>query len=91
MTKAELKLGVWLKELAPSTGLRRWFGHDPARWVEFKKRYAQELQGHEDMVEDLSSRCRKGTVTLIYGARDTEHNNAVVLRDYLEQVIERSS
>ena len=91
VTKAELKLDAWLKELAPSTGLRRWFGHDPARWLEFKKRYTQELQGHGDMVEDLRSRCRNGTVTLIYGAKDTEHNNAVVLRDYLEQVPERPS
>ena len=81
-TKAELAIDAWRKDLAPSTELRRWFGHDPARWEEFEQRYLQELDSAAEP-GDLLDRCRVGTVTLIYGATDERHNNAVVLKEYL--------
>ena len=86
--KEDLKLDAWAKELAPSTELRKWFGHDPAKWAEFKKRYLAELKranATEAMRELLAKKPRAKTVTLLYGAKDTEHNEAVVLRDYLER------
>jgi uncharacterized protein YeaO (DUF488 family) len=81
--KETLALDQWDKELAPSTELRQWFGHDPALWVEFKNRYAQELQAHGPALDALRTLARKGHITLVYGAHDEEHNNAVVLRDML--------
>ena len=83
VSKADAALDRWLKEIAPSTGLREWFGHDPARWQEFRRRYKQELQQHAAELEELRALARHGTVTLLYGARDEEHNDAVVLRDVL--------
>lgn len=81
--KSELALDEWAKELAPSTPLRQWFGHDPARWVEFQKRYAAELQNHAEALDGLRARALSGTLTLVYGAHDAAHNNAVALRDLL--------
>jgi uncharacterized protein YeaO (DUF488 family) len=81
VTKGELAIDAWRKDLAPSTELRRWFGHDPARWGEFERRYRQELEASD--LGELPSRCQAGTVTLVYGARDERHNNAVVLKEYL--------
>lgn len=81
--KEALALDQWDKELAPSTELRQWFGHDPALWVEFKKRYAQELLAHGPALDALRALARKGHITLVYGAHDEEHNNAVALRDML--------
>lgn len=78
----DLPIDEWCKDLAPSTELRRWFGHDPALWEEFRTRYAAELAGNPD-VDRLANLARRGTVTLVYGARDTEHNQAVVLRDQI--------
>lgn len=83
VSKADAAVDRWLKEIAPSTGLREWFGHDPARWQEFRRRYKQELQQHAAELEELRALARHGTVTLLYGARDEEHNDAVVLRDVL--------
>lgn len=83
VSKADAALDRWLKEIAPSTSLREWFGHDPARWQEFRRRYKQELQQHAAELEELRALARHGTVTLLYGARDEEHNDAVVLRDVL--------
>ena len=80
-SKEELALDAWRKDLAPSTPLRRWFGHDPARWAEFERRYLGELEAAD--LGDLPSRCQAGAVTLIYGAKDERHNNAVVLKEYL--------
>jgi uncharacterized protein YeaO (DUF488 family) len=74
-----------MKEIAPSTELRRWFGHDPKRWRQFKARYRAELQEHEPELAKLRLRARKGTVTLLFGARDAEHNEAVVLKEILVQ------
>jgi uncharacterized protein YeaO (DUF488 family) len=83
VSKADARLDEWARELAPSDELRRWFGHDPARFDEFRRRYANELAAHEDRLDELRARARAGTVTLVYGARDTEHNDAVVLAEIL--------
>lgn len=85
VAKAEARIDEWLRELAPSTELRRWFGHDPDRWGEFRSRYRQELAGSAEQIDCLLERARRRRVTLIYGARDEKHNNAVALREYLEQ------
>ncbi len=84
LTKAKAKLDLWLKEIAPSTELRKWFGHDPEKWKEFQRRYRTELKSHPDEVTVIKSKARAGTVTLLYGARDQEHNEAVVLQQFLK-------
>ncbi len=76
-------LDEWARELAPSTDLRRWFAHDPDRYEEFGRRYEGELAAHEDKLRELRARAGRGTLTLVYGARDTEHNDAVVLAEIL--------
>ncbi len=81
--KEALALDQWAKELAPSTELRQWFGHDPARWQEFRQRYAAELRPHADLLESLRTLARKGPITLVYGAHDEAHNNAVAMRGFL--------
>jgi len=73
----------WVKAVSPSDQLRKWFGHDPARWREFQRRYFAELNKKSEMWQPLVEAAREGDVTLIYSARDTEHNNAVALRTYL--------
>lgn len=75
----------WIKEVAPSDDLRKWFGHDPDRWAEFRNRYMHELSGNDDAVERCLDWCRRGPVTLLYSAKDRDHNQALVLRDYLAQ------
>ena len=82
--KEELQDVVWLKEVAPSTELRRWFGHKPERWTEFRKRYWSELDKMPEFAAKVSDLVKKGHVTLLYSARDSEHNQAVALRDYLQ-------
>jgi uncharacterized protein YeaO (DUF488 family) len=79
--KIDAAIDRWLKEIAPSTELRRWFGHDPERWSEFRRRYAVELGQHVAAIDGLRDMARTGIVTLIYGARDDQHNQAIVLRD----------
>jgi uncharacterized protein YeaO (DUF488 family) len=81
--KEALALDVWAKELAPSGDLRRWFGHDPGRWKGFAERYRRELRAPaaRERLDDLARRAATGTVTLVYGARDEQHNDAVVVRD----------
>ncbi|MDD3937952.1 DUF488 domain-containing protein [Rhodoferax sp.] len=81
--KESLAVDQWAKELAPSTALRQWFGHDPARWQEFRQRYAAELRPHAELLDTLRTLARKGPVTLVYGAHDEAHNNAVALREFL--------
>ncbi|GAB4383142.1 DUF488 domain-containing protein [Albidovulum sp.] len=83
IARADLAPDLWAKDAAPSNELRRWFGHDPARWAEFVRRYREELAQRPEAVEDLLALCRRGPVTLLYAARDEAHNNAVVLRDVL--------
>jgi uncharacterized protein YeaO (DUF488 family) len=83
VSKEEADLALWLKDIAPSTALRKWFGHDPARWDEFQKRYREELDADQAAVDELRGLLKKGRVTLLYGARDTEHNQAVALAAYV--------
>lgn len=85
LSKEKVKLDLWLKEIAPSTELRQWFNHDPAKWPEFRQRYFSELDSREEEVKEIRARAEKGRVTLLYAARDTEHNQALVLRDYLQR------
>ena len=88
--KEDLAIDQWNKELAPSTALRQWFGHDPALWEEFAQRYAAELQPYAEALEVLRALARKGTVTLVYGAHDEAHNNAVALRALLLTLPDKS-
>jgi uncharacterized protein YeaO (DUF488 family) len=85
LTKARASVDLWLKDIAPSTELRKWFGHDPGKWTEFKTRYRAELKKNGDRVALLKSKVQEGKVTLIYGAKDEEHNEAVVLRAFLSR------
>jgi uncharacterized protein YeaO (DUF488 family) len=83
ISKQNAALDRWIKEIAPSTELRQWFAHDPDRWKEFRKRYAEELGLHKDLLTELRSIARRKPLTLVYSARDEQHNDAVVLRDVL--------
>jgi uncharacterized protein YeaO (DUF488 family) len=85
ITKENLAVDLWLKDLAPSTELRKWFSHDPLKWAEFQEKYAKELEASSDAVENLAREVRKGTVTLLYSSKEAEHNNAVALKRYLER------
>jgi uncharacterized protein YeaO (DUF488 family) len=85
LTKKKAKVDLWLKEIAPSTELRKWFGHDPKKWRSFRQRYQTELKQHADQLKLLKRKLKEGTVTLIYGARDQEHNEALVLKEFLER------
>lgn len=87
LKKKDAHLEAWLKDLAPSTELRRWFSHSPQRWEEFQHRYVEELEDSEktSQIEDLLEHARQGTATLVFAAKDEERNNAAVLKDYLEQ------
>lgn len=84
VTKEKAALDDWLKEIAPSPELRRWYSHEVARWDEFCTRYRAELETHADLVDSLREDARQGPLTLIYAAHDQEHNSALVLRDVLE-------
>lgn len=86
LAKADAALDDWRKELAPSDALRRWFGHDPARWAEFQKRYFAELDPAANLWNLLRKTAQIKTVTLLHAARDAQHNNAVALKNYLERV-----
>ncbi|HEX9873251.1 MAG TPA: DUF488 domain-containing protein [Deferrimonas sp.] len=85
VSKEGAKIDLWLKEIAPSDGLRKWFGHDPAKWEEFRKRYFAELDERAESLEELREKAGDGRLTLVFGARDEEHNNAVALKDFLEK------
>lgn len=85
LTKAKAKVDLWLKDIAPSKELRQWFGHDPRKWYEFKKRYQDELHKNSEAVSQLRAHMAQGTVTFVYGAKDQEHNDAVVLQEYLRE------
>jgi len=81
--KEDAAIDQWLQDLAPSSELRKWFSHDPARWDEFRERYAAELIQHPDQLKEMRALVRNGPVTLVYSAHDEAHNNAVVLRDFI--------
>jgi uncharacterized protein YeaO (DUF488 family) len=80
VSKEHASLDQWMKEIAPSTALRKWFGHDPSRWEEFRRRYAKEVHQHPDLLDQLRTLAREGPVTLVYSAHDEAHNDAVELR-----------
>jgi uncharacterized protein YeaO (DUF488 family) len=86
MKKEALAADAWLKDVAPSTELRQWFAHETRRWPEFQRRYREELRAHPEAWMPIRDASRHGTVTLLYSARDTEHNSAVVLHDYLAEL-----
>ena len=81
--KAELRADLWARDAAPSTGLRKWFGHDPERWDEFRRRYFKELEAHPEALEEIRRLAADGRITLVYGARDEQHNHAVALLEFL--------
>lgn len=82
--KQALSMEGWLRDVAPSTALRKWFAHDPAKWEEFQRQYRRELVAHDEYCAPLREAVRKGPLTLLYSARDNEHNAAIVLKSYLE-------
>ena len=87
--KTSLRLDAWLKDVAPTAQLRQWFSHDPKKWDEFRQRYKAELEQDSEVCDPILKAARRGTVTLIYSSYDSEHNNAVALRDYLEGKLRR--
>ena len=84
VTKEKAEIAEWMKEVAVSAALRKWFSHDPAKWPEFRKRYRAELARNPGAMARLREMARKGTLTIVYAAKDEEHNNAVVLKEFLE-------
>lgn len=83
LTKERVRVDFWIKNVAPSTALRKWFGHDPNKWIEFIKRYSLELKQNDEHVLFLKEQARHATITLLYGAKDEQHNEARVLKDLL--------
>ena len=83
--KEKLEMKAWLKDVAPSPALRKWFAHDPAKWEEFQKRYRAELESNPDAWKPILEAAKQGDVTLLYSARDTEHNSALLLKVFLEE------
>lgn len=85
LKKDNARIDLWMKEIAPSTELRRWFHHNPARWDEFRRRYSSELLGKAEIVDELRRRAGRGAVTLLFASHDADHNNAVVLQSILQK------
>jgi uncharacterized protein YeaO (DUF488 family) len=85
VSKDRAKIDLWLKEVAPSTELRKWFGHDPEKWRQFRRRYAAELKEKVDVIKMLKQKAKRGRVTFVYAARDEEHNGALALKEFLEK------
>ena len=83
ISKDEARVAEWLKEIAPSNELRKWFAHDPEKWAEFRRRYREELRSHEEVLGRLRAEGKNSTITLLFAAKDSEHNNAVVLKELL--------
>ncbi len=90
VSKADAALDDWMKAIAPSTELRRWFGHDPKRWTEFQRRYRAELRQHRQELDRIRALAKTQTVTLVYSAHDEEHNDAIVLKDVLLEGMRRT-
>ncbi len=91
MKKEALAMKAWVKDVAPSDALRRWFAHDAAKWTEFRRRYFAELKGRADALRPILEALERGNATLLYSAHDTEHNNAVALKEYLERIRGRAA
>ena len=81
--KVDAAIDLWAKDIAPSTGLRKWFGHNPDRWTEFRRRYSEEMRQHRERLDELRALAQRGPITLVFAARDPAHNDAVVLREIL--------
>lgn len=90
ISRERARLDEWDRTLSPSTRLREWFGHDPSRFEEFRTRYLEELQAQRDRLAELRALARQGTLTLVYGAKDSEHNQAIVLAEVLRQGLPRA-
>jgi uncharacterized protein YeaO (DUF488 family) len=90
IAKDSAKLVDWVKVVAPSDALRKWYGNDSGKWKEFQRRYVAELQKHPETWESLLKAAREGNITLVFGKRDTEHNNAVALKSFLENKLRKS-
>lgn len=91
VSKKDAAVALWARELAPSSELRKWFGHDPERWPEFRRRYVAELAGKSDELDRLLQEAGPGPITLVFAAKDTAHNNAVVLREIIQDREDRDS
>ena len=87
LSKEKAKVDLWVKEIAPSTELRRWYGHDPKKWTEFKSRYAAELETNPGIVEEILGEVQAGVVTILYSSKEEQLNNAVALKEYIESII----
>lgn len=85
LTRENASVDLWMKEIAPSTKLRKWFGHDPDKWKSFRTRYETEIRHRDDLVNVLKQKAMEGTITILYGARDQKHNEALVLKQFLEK------
>jgi len=88
LSKEKAKVDIWIKEIAPSTELRRWYGHDSNKWTEFKSRYAAELRANPGQVEEILEEVREGIVTFLYSSKEERLNNAVALKEYIESIIQ---
>ena len=84
LSKDKVKLDMWLKEIGPSNELRKWFGHDPDNWNEFKDKFFQELDQKKELIDQIVAKAKEGDVVLLFGAKDEEHNNAVALKEYID-------
>lgn len=91
ISKATFRVDAWLKEVGPSTGLRKWFSHDPEKWDEFRRRYFRELASKPESWQPIVSAARRGRVTLVYSSHDTQHNNAVALQEFLRKKARRQA
>lgn len=83
VSKVDAAIDLWAKDIAPSTGLRKWFGHNPDRWPEFRRRYSEEMRQHRERLDELRALAQRGRITLVFAAHDSAHNDAVVLREIL--------
>ena len=89
LKKSEAKIDLWLKEIAPSNELRKWFGHDPTKWSHFRTKYNKELKNKNEELKIITQRLKKSNVTLLFGAKDREYNQAVVLQNYINNITDR--
>ena len=85
--KDKVRVDLWLKDIAPSDKLRRWFGHDPAKWNEFREKYFAELDSKSELVQVILDKAKKGSICLLYGAKDEKYNNAVALKELLDHML----
>ncbi len=93
VARTEARLSCWMKEVAPTSALRKWFGHEPSRWEEFRRRYAEELQAPDKqaLLKDIAAKSRHGVVTLVFGARDPDHNHALVLTQLIREIARKAA